>query len=268
MYKINAKNILSKEEFHNEMKQLFEFPDYYGNNLDSLWDLLTEKNELNIEIYNSKYFEKNLGEYGEKIIELFDDLSKMEDYNINFIENEEIKYGSNINDFTIKTIYNKTPNIDETVFIAEGARIIGDVVLHEDVNIWYNATLRADVNRIEIGKNSNVQDNAVIHLSHNSKVIIGENVTVGHSAIVHGAIIEDNVIIGMGATVLDNAVIGKNSIIAANALVSKDKIIPEGSLVIGVPGKVVRKLTDDEIASNINNAKFYVKNAKANMKNG
>lgn len=268
MYKINAKNILSKEQFHNEMKQLFEFPDYYGNNLDSLWDLLTEKDKLNLEIHNSKYFNKNLGEYGDKVIELFNDLLKFKEYNINFIESEEIMYGSNINDITIKTIYNKTPNINQTVYIAEGARIIGDVILHENVNIWYNATLRGDVNRIEIGKNSNVQDNAVIHLSDNSKVFIGENVTVGHSAIVHGAIIEDNVIIGMGATILDNAVIGKNSIIAANALVSKDKIIPEASLVMGVPGKVVRKLTEEEISTNTKNAKFYVKNAKANMKNG
>lgn len=268
MIKIDAKNILSKENFHNEMKHLFSFPDYYGNNLDSLWDLLTEKNELNIAIYNYKYFEKNLGVYGNKIIDLFKELEKMEEYNINFVENEEeIKYGSNLKDITIKSIYNKTPKIDDTVYIAEGARILGDVVLHENVNIWYNATLRADENQIEIGKNSNVQDNAVIHLSENSKVIIGENVTVGHSAIVHGAIIEDNVIIGMGATILDNAVIGKNSIIAANALVSKDKIIPEGSLVIGVPGKVVRKLTDEEIGANIKNAKKYVNNAKANMKN-
>lgn len=268
MYKIDARNILSKEEFHREMKKIFDFPDYYGNNLDSLWDLLTDRNELNIDIYNPKYFTKNLDEYGNKIIDLFYDLSKVEQFNINFMENEKFIYGSNINEITIKAVYNKTPNIDDTVYIAEGARIIGDVVLHKDVSIWYNATIRADVNRIEIGKNSNVQDNAVIHLSDNSKVIIGENVTVGHSAIVHGAIINDNVIIGMGATVLDNAIIGKNSIIAANALVSKDKIIPEGSLVIGVPGKVVRKLTDDEIASNIKNAEFYVKNAKINKNNG
>ena len=267
MIKIDAKNILSKENFHNEMKHLFSFPDYYGNNLDSLWDLLTEKNELNIAIYNYKYFEKNLGVYGNKIIDLFKDLEKIENYDINFIESNEIKYGSNLKDITIKTIYNKTPKIDDTVYIAEGARILGDVVLHENVNIWYNATLRADENQIEIGKSSNVQDSAVIHLSENSKVIIGENVTVGHSAIVHGAIIEDNVIIGMGATILDNAVLGKNSIIAANALVSKDKIIPEGSLVIGVPGKVIRKLTEEEIEDNIRNAKKYVNNAKANIEN-
>lgn len=262
MYKIDAKNILSKEDFHKKIKHIFDLPDYYGDNLDSLWDLLTEKNELDIDIYNSAYFKKNLDGYGANIIELFEDLSKMKEYRINFIEN-----GSNIKDITIKTIHNKTPNIDETVYIAQGARIIGDVVLHEDVSIWYNATLRADVNRIEIGKNSNVQDNAVIHLSNDSKVIIGENVTIGHSAIVHGAIIEDNVVIGMGATILDNVIIGKNSIVAANALVSKNKIIPEGSLVMGVPAKVVRKLTSDEIENNIRNAKFYVNNAKDNMKN-
>lgn len=266
MYKIDAKNIFSKEDFHTQMQRVFEFSDYYGKNLDALWDLLTEKNELDIEIYNRESFIDNLGNYGEKIVELFQDLQKIDKYNIIFNENSNLLYGSDKNNITIKTIYGKTPKIDESVYIAEGGRVIGDVILHKNVSIWYNATLRADVNRIEIGDNSNIQDNAVIHLSHDSNTIIGEHVTVGHSAIVHGATIEDNVIIGMGATILDNAVIGKNSIIAANALVSKDKVIPEGSLVMGVPGKVVRKLTEEEIKSNLENAKFYVNNAKANMK--
>lgn len=178
---------------------------------------------------------------------------------MNFSKKDVIKSKGN---YTIKNLEKLKPNIDDSVFIAEGARIIGNVEVGKDSSIWYNATLRADYGKIKIGKNSNIQDNAVIHLSHDSDTIIGDNVTVGHSAIIHGAKIENDVLVGMGAIVLDNCVIGENSIIGAGALVTKNKEFPPKSLIIGSPAKFVRELSDDEIYSIRQNALEYIQNAK------
>jgi gamma-carbonic anhydrase len=141
-----------------------------------------------------------------------------------------------------------SPDIHPSAFVAASADIIGRVTLHENTSIWYNATLRGDINEIVIGANSNIQDNAVIHLADNYGCYVGEFVTVGHSAILHACTVGDEVLVGMGAIVLDGAVIGGRSIIGAGALVTGGTIIPPGSLVLGSPAKVVRTLSEDEQA--------------------
>ena len=152
--------------------------------------------------------------------------------------------------------------IDKTVFIADGAKVIGDVEIGANSSVWFNAVIRADSDKVKIGENSNVQDNAVIHTSEGFGVQIGNNVTIGHGAIVHGCTIGDNVMIGMGAIVLNGAKIGENSIIGAGTLVTQGKIIPAGSLAFGNPVKIVRQLTDEEIQSITDNANSYVNEAK------
>ena len=153
-------------------------------------------------------------------------------------------------------------SINETVFIVDGAKVIGNVEIGKNSSVWFNAVIRADSDKVSIGENSNVQDNAVIHTSEGFGVRIGDNVTIGHGAIVHGCTVENNVMIGMGAIVLNGAVIGENSIIGAGTLVTKGKIIPAGSLAFGNPVKVVRELTDDEIKSITDNANSYAKESK------
>ena len=152
-------------------------------------------------------------------------------------------------------------SIDKSVFIADGAKVIGDVEMGENCGVWYNAVIRADSNSVRIGRCSNVQDNAVIHTSKNFGVSIGDNVTIGHGAIVHGCTLGDNVMIGMGAIVLDGAVIEDNCIIGAGALVTQGKIVPAGSLAFGNPAKAVRQLSEEEIKSISDNAVYYVNKA-------
>ena len=151
--------------------------------------------------------------------------------------------------------------IHPSCFIAENATIIGDVAIEENCSVWYNAVIRGDRNSIVIGKNTNIQDNAVIHVTKHNATIIGENVSIGHSAVIHSAKIGSNCLIGMSATVLDGAEIGDGSLIGACALVSKNKKIPENSLVLGVPGKVVK--TDKKLVDIITrNAEVYRKLAE------
>ena len=143
-------------------------------------------------------------------------------------------------------------------YIAKNATVVGDVQFGNDVNIWYGAVLRGDSGCISIGDGSNVQDNAVLH----EKVTIGKNCTIGHGAIVHGCTIGDNCIVGMGAIVLDGAVIGENCMIGAGALVTGKMNAPAGSLILGNPAKVVKELTEEQIAHNLYNAEHYVEKAK------
>ncbi len=150
------------------------------------------------------------------------------------------------NDVTIKTLNNKTPKIDNSAFVAEGSRLIGDILLKENVSIWYNAVLRGDLANITVGANSNVQDNCTIHSDEKCDVIIGDNVTIGHNAIIHGSIIEDNVLIGMGAVVLDKAIIGTGSIVGAGAVVTGGTVIPPNSLVLGMPAKIIKTINNSE----------------------
>ena len=166
----------------------------------------------------------------------------------------------------IKEFKGKKPTVDSEAFVAENATVIGDVKLEKNSSVWYGAVLRGDMTSIVVGEGSNVQDNATVHCSPGFPVSIGKNVTVGHNAIVHGATVMDNVIIGMHATVLNGAVIGKNSIIAAGALVTEKAVIPEGSLVVGVPGKVIKQLTEEQIKGNEINASHYVELSKLHNK--
>lgn len=153
-------------------------------------------------------------------------------------------------------------SIDKSVFIADGAKVIGNVEIGKNSSIWFNAVIRADSDKVKIGENSNIQDNAVIHTSEGFGVQIGDNVTIGHGAIVHGCTIKDNVIIGMGTIILNGAVIEENCIIGAGTLVTQGKVIPAGSLAFGNPMKIVRQLTEQEIQSITDNATSYVKEAK------
>ena len=154
------------------------------------------------------------------------------------------------------------PVIDSTAFVAKGAVVMGNVTLGADVSIWYNATVRSNEDSIQIGEGSNVQDNAVLHVDRHYKVAIGKQVTIGHSASVHGCQIDDYTLIAMGAIILNGASIGKNCIIGAGALVTQGAVIPDNSLVLGSPGKIIRQVTEEEIKANISNALHYVEEAR------
>lgn len=140
----------------------------------------------------------------------------------------------------------KKPNVHETVFLAPGSYVIGDVQVGKETSIWFNAVLRGDEDAIIIGDRCSIQDNATIHLFEGSPVVVEDEVTVGHNVILHGCTIRKRCIIGMGSTILDGAVIGEECIIGANTLIPSNKIIPPRSLVLGSPGKVVRELTNKD----------------------
>ncbi len=148
----------------------------------------------------------------------------------------------------IKSVRGYTPIIDKTVYLADNATVIGDVVIGKNCSIWFNTVLRGDVNSILIGQNTNIQDGAVLHTLYQKSVVeIGDNVSVGHNATIHGAKICDNVLVGMGATILDGAVIGSNSIIAANALIKAGTQVEPGSLYAGVPAKRVKDVSPEQV---------------------
>ena len=140
------------------------------------------------------------------------------------------------------------PQIHSSAYIASGAVVIGAVSLGKHASIWHNAVVRADINTIDIGEGSNIQDGSIVHLADDMGVSIGRYVTIGHAAMIHACSIEDECLIGMQATILDGAVIGQQSIIGAGALVTKGTIVPPGSLVFGAPAKVVRQLNEEERA--------------------
>lgn len=153
-----------------------------------------------------------------------------------------------------------TPQIDESAFIAEGAKIIGNVTIGEQTNIWFNVVLRGDEDEIKIGNRCSIQENTVCHLYKGYPLILEDEVTVGHNAIIHGCVLKKGVLVGMGATILDGAVIGENSIIGANSLIPAGKVIPPNSLVLGSPGKVVREINDQDRELLKNTIETYVKN--------
>ena len=142
------------------------------------------------------------------------------------------------------------PQIDPSAKVFPGAVVIGEVTLGKRVSIWYNAVVRGDIAPITIGDNSNIQECSVLHVDHDTPILLGEGVTVGHGAILHGCRIGDNSLVGMGAIVLGGAVIGKNCIIGAGALVTQNTIIPDNSLVLGSPARIKRSLTEEEIQAN------------------
>jgi len=147
----------------------------------------------------------------------------------------------------IKKFQNKQPQLGEDVYVSENAMVIGDVILGDEVNIWFGAVLRGDMHYIKIGNRTNIQDNSVVHVTTRvSPTNIGSGVTVGHGAIIHGCTIEDDCLIGMGAILMDDAIIGEGSLIGAGALIPPNMIIPENSLVVGSPGKVIRQIKEVE----------------------
>ena len=152
---------------------------------------------------------------------------------------------------------NSLPRLSAGVRLAESAHLVGKLTLEENVSVWYGAVIRADNAPIIVGENSNIQDNAVVHVEDTHPTHIGKNVSVGHGAIVHGCTVEDGCVIGMGAILLNGCVIGAGSLVAAGALVTQDKVIPPGSLVVGAPAKVLRALTEKELAGNLDSANHY-----------
>lgn len=158
----------------------------------------------------------------------------------------------------------KTPQFDDTVFVAPSADIIGEVKIGSGSSVWFNTTIRGDVNWIEIGEKSNIQDNASIHvMNQTGPAKIGNLVTVGHNAMIHGCTIKDRVLIGIHATILDEAVIESDVIVAAGSLVPPGKVLESGFLYMGSPVKAVRKLTQEEIESISRSAENYVKYQRA-----
>lgn len=152
----------------------------------------------------------------------------------------------------------RTPVVSPLAFIAPDAWIIGDVTVGDNVSIFFNAVLRGDIEAIRVGRGSNLQEHSLVHTSHGmSPAVIGEDVTVGHRAIIHGCRIGDRALIGMGATILDNAEVGEECIIGAHTLIPKGMKIPPRSLVMGTPGKVVRTLTNEEVSSLSASARGY-----------
>jgi carbonic anhydrase/acetyltransferase-like protein (isoleucine patch superfamily) len=151
----------------------------------------------------------------------------------------------------------KSPQVAEGAWVAPTAVLVGSVVIGEGASIWYGAVLRADNEPITIGARSNVQDNAVFHVDKGKPVVLGEGVSVGHGAVIHGATVEDHVLVGMGATIMNGAVIGTETLVAAGALVTEGMVVPPRSLVAGVPAKVRRELTDAEVQKLHTNAEIY-----------
>ena len=163
---------------------------------------------------------------------------------------------------TILPFEGRSPEVHETAWLAPTAALIGKVRVEADASVWFGAVLRGDIDEIVLGPGSNLQDNVVVHTELGSPAIIGADVSVGHGAIVHGCTIEDGCLIGMNATVLTDAVVGRDSLIAGGAVVLEGAVIPPRSLVAGVPGKVRRELTDDEVAALHGNSARYVTRAK------
>ena len=168
----------------------------------------------------------------------------------------------------LDTFLRQTPKLGKDVYIAKTAVVLGDVTIGAHSSVWYGAVLRGDINRIVVGHHSNIQDNAVLHLADDFGCILGNWVTVGHSAIVHACKVGDQVLVGMGAIILDGAVVGKESLIGAGALVKQGMKIPPGSLVLGAPARVMRKLTSKERAHLKWWAQKYVDNTAYCLKHG
>ena len=156
---------------------------------------------------------------------------------------------------------NKKPKNSGENWVAPNAVIIGDVTLDKNTSVWFNATLRGDIENIHIGEGSNVQDGCVLHTDPGCPLKVGKNVTIGHLVMLHGCTIGDNTLIGMGATILNGAQIGKNCLVGAGALITEGKSIPDGSMVLGMPGKVVKELDDVAINGLLKSAENYQANA-------
>jgi len=160
-----------------------------------------------------------------------------------------------------------TPDLADDVWVAESATVVGNVIMASGSSAWFGVVIRGDNDPIKIGARTNIQDNSVLHSDSGSPLLIGEDVTVGHQAMLHGCTIGDNSLVGIGATILNGAKIGKNCLIGAHALVTENKVIPDNSVVMGSPGKVVKELPEAQEAMLKASAEYYVKNAQR-FKNG
>lgn len=154
------------------------------------------------------------------------------------------------------------PNVADTAWVADSAEVIGRVTLGEDVSVWFNAVLRGDSDSLTIGAGSNIQDGSVLHADTGCPLVLGERVTVGHQVMLHGCTVGDESLIGIGAVVLNGARIGRHCIVGAGALVTEGKEFPDGSLIVGVPAKVVRPLSAEQIAGLQASAAHYVHNSQ------
>jgi carbonic anhydrase/acetyltransferase-like protein (isoleucine patch superfamily) len=168
----------------------------------------------------------------------------------------------------LEAFLKRQPQLGKGVYMAKGAVVVGDVTLGDHSSVWYNAVLRGDINQIRVGNFTNIQDNAVLHLADEFPCIVGDYVTIGHSAIVHACTVGNETLIGMGAVVLDGAVIGNRCLIGAKALVTQNTKVPDGSLVLGAPAKVIRPLREDELTALRQSAEKYARNAAYCLKHG
>ena len=155
----------------------------------------------------------------------------------------------------------KTPEIHESVFVAPTATVVGNVRIGARSSVFFGAVIRSELDEIVIGEGTNIQDNCVVHIERGTPVHVGNGCTIGHSAIVHSCTVGDNTLVGMGAIILNGAVVGKNCIIGAGALIPQSAVIPDGSLVVGMPGKVRRAVTEEEITANRASAQMYMEEA-------
>jgi carbonic anhydrase/acetyltransferase-like protein (isoleucine patch superfamily) len=160
------------------------------------------------------------------------------------------------------------PTVSPAAFVARDAVLCGDVTLEARSSVWFHTTIRAEEARIVVGEGSNIQDNCVIHVDRGYDALIGQGVTVGHGAILHGCQIGDNTLIGMGSIVLNGAVIGRNCIVGAGSLITQNMVVPDNSMVFGSPARVRRTLTEQEIATNAHSARDYITEAAQYAENG
>lgn len=168
----------------------------------------------------------------------------------------------------IRTFQGIKPTIPASCFIEDTGIVIGDVVMGEECSVWFHAVIRGDVNYIRIGGRTNVQDLCMLHVTHDTHpLIIGDEVTIGHSVVLHGCTIKDRVLIGMGAIIMDGAVIGEDSVVGAGSLITEGTVVPPKSLILGSPAKVRRPVTDGELAWIKESAQNYVKYASQYMSN-
>jgi carbonic anhydrase/acetyltransferase-like protein (isoleucine patch superfamily) len=168
----------------------------------------------------------------------------------------------------LNTYLRKGPTLGTGVYLARTAMVVGDVTLGDYSSVWYHAVLRGDINRIVVGARSNIQDNVVVHLADLFPCLIGDHVTIGHSAIVHACTVGDEVLVGMGSTLLDGCSIGSQSIVGAHSLIPQGMLVPPRSLVLGVPARVIRTLSSEECERNRALAEKYVENAKFCLAHG
>ena len=155
-----------------------------------------------------------------------------------------------------------TPELDPQSWVAPNAAVIGQVVMKKNASVWWNCTVRGDTDRIIIGENTNIQDGSIVHTNRGIVVTLGDHVTVGHGVILHGCTVGDRCLIGMGATILNHVSIGLHCIVGAHSLLPEGKVYPERSLILGAPARVVRELSDDEVARLADSAERYVNNWK------